>query len=111
MNSDSEIHFIVDEELVKLENILKGIQFRLENPELEKNKLILQSFVTGCIKACKKVEKPAPPVPIPLLEKPGKVIKEIKKIPKKKKVFPVPVPKGKKIKDFKTKVKFRKEEL
>ncbi len=107
---NSEIHFVVNEELVELENILKDIQYKLENPELEKNKLILQSFITACIKASKKHKKLPLPAPLPSQEE-FQTIKEIKRVPKKKKVYPIPIPSGNHIKEFKTKTKFRKEEV
>lgn len=118
MNSDidSETHFMVDEDLIELESILKEMEYRAENPEIEKNKLILDTFVRGCIKAVKeplpvyipapKVEKKA--IVMPEEEKPT-IIQEIENRIVGKEIYPVPSPGFNAIKEFKTIPKYKKE--
>ncbi len=107
----SEPFFLVDEELLELESILTEVQFRINNPDFEKNQLVLRSFVKACINTQVKPK----PIPMPIqpptpttLKKPTKELKH-KKIPKKKRVFPIPIPGGNNLKQFKTKTKYKKQ--
>ena len=112
MNSN-EPFFLVDEELIELEAIVKDVQFRLKNPDLEKNQMLLNSFIKSCIRTQKKAK--IIPIPIPSVMKPkikeipGITIKETRKIQKGKKIFPVPSPGRNKINGFKTIPKYKKE--
>jgi hypothetical protein len=106
----SEPFFLVDEELLELESILTEVQFRIDNPNFEKNQLILRSFVKACIKTQIKPK----PVPMPIQPRTPKIEKEIKKvkpkeIPNKKRVFPITIPGGNNLKQFKTKTKYQKQ--
>jgi flagellar protein FlaI len=111
MSSDEEIHFIVDDDLVKLEDVLKEIQFRLENPDVEKNKLILQTFVHACAMQFRpkqeKIYLPKPQTP----EERFQTIRELRRIPAGKRIYPVPAPKRGRIQDMKVLPEYEKEEV
>ena len=107
----SEPFFLVDEELLELESILTEVQFRIDNPNFEKNQLILRSFVKACIKTQVKPKPIAMPIKIPTqtIKKETKEVNHTKEIPKKKRIFPIPIPGGNNLKQFKTKTKYQKQ--
>lgn len=112
---NSEPFFLIDEELLELESILKDVDFRLKNPDYEKNQLILNSFTKACINTIirpKPIPTPTklePPTLLEIQKKPEE-IKEPEIKPKKTKIYPVPKPGGRPLKDFKTKTKYLKQE-
>jgi hypothetical protein len=119
---DEEPFFLVDEELLELESILTEVQFQIDNPDLDHNKMILRSFIRACVKASKiKVPEkivtkqpeftlPKPPTPTKK-KKLFRIIKQTRKAPAGTDVFPIPSPSFKRIKKFKTVPKFKREKI
>ncbi len=116
MNSDkdSEVHFIVDEDLIELDNIIKELNYNAENPDLEKNKLILEIFMRNCVSAVKqpalvqRIPKPAVIKEEKKEEKPT-IIEEVENVLIGKEIYPIPSPGGKAVEKFEPVPKYKKE--
>lgn len=107
----SEPFFLIDEELLELESLLKDVQFKLDNPDYEKNQLVLRSFVRACTRTLKPKH-----IPKPIIRRPEKIpipveIPKTKQEIKKTRIFPTPRPGGGQLQKIKARTKYTKEEL